>query len=361
MQKDQSNFKFPIIDEEKCIGCTLCVQKCGFTNEKSNVDEKECYALYSNDKNILLNSASGGVFTSIAKRIIEDGGVVCGAAFTRKNSRIFVEHIIVDKEEDLTKIQGSKYVQSDLTDVLDELEKYLKSGIKVLFSGTPCPVSSIKKVYGKKYENLYTIDIICHGVPNIDLLQDYVEYIEKKKNIKIEKIKFRDKKNGWMLNGTIDATKKGKKLKIIFSNKTSSYYYFFQNGYFYRDSCYNCCFANDHRVGDITIGDYWGVDIEHPEIKSNEGVSCLIINSNKGKKLFDENEKYLTYFKTKFKKIQRNNSQLNFPTKKPDDMDYIFNKYLKDGYSVIEKKFVVKVGIIQLIKQKIKYWLKNRM
>lgn len=367
MNEDVYGNLFPKIDNDKCINCGLCEKVCSFDNVNYIREDKSCYAAYTNNDNLLIKSSSGGIFASIAYNFLSDGGYVCGCASEFIDNKIKVHHIVIDNVNDLYKLQGSKYVQSSLIDVLCKIRDLLKDNKKVLFSGTPCQVASLKSFLRKKYDNLFTIDIICHGAPSFKLFNDYIKFVENNKNIKINKFKFRNKENGWGLSGCLSGYKLGnnKDVSVVFCNNESSYYYLFQKGYLYRDNCYNCPYASDNRPGDITIGDYWGIEKEHPELHfdSKKGISCLIINNDNGEILLEKYGNNINKTLSSFEKIQRNNDQLQHPTIEPKGNDKLRELYKNYGYAAVEKEFINIIGkrtlLKNIIKNRIKLFLKR--
>lgn len=367
MLPNEKGFIFPKIDSSKCINCGLCKRICNFNNIVKSRNDYESYAVVSKDDNILLKSASGGAFSSLAKHFIELGGIVYGSSLEYEENKIVVKHIGIENIEDLKKIQGSKYVQSNAYDIFKEIKEKLDNNREVLFSGTPCQVNGLKQYLKKEYENLFTVDLICHGVPNLQILNDYIKTIEKKKKIKVVNISFRDKSNGWGMNGSYEYfNKHGKKIKNVLYKDESSYYYYFLKGLFYRESCYHCPFASDKRAGDITIGDYWGIEKEHPEllkrINKYKGISCLILNNEKGKKIIKKFGKYLELYESTFKQIQQNNGQLNNHVNKPAEYEKIMEKYVTNGYVALEKEYEKKLGYrlyVNKIISRIKIFIKR--
>lgn len=361
MKLDKVGNYYPYIDKNKCINCGLCKRICLFSNYNKSREERKCYAAYSKLNNLLSNSSSGGIFSSIAHSFLKQGGYVCGCASYYENSQIKISHIIIDNEKDLEKLQGSKYVQSNMVEIFPEVKRLLIDNKKVLFSGTPCQIVGLKSYLNKDYENLYTIDIICHGAPSQKLFYDYISFVEKNKKVKITNFKFRDKLNGWALYGYLYGKhkKNNKPFKSIFSNNESSYYYLFQKGYLYRENCYSCPYASSNRPGDITLGDYWGIELEHPELveKAPKGISCLIINNLKGENLIENYGNDIEKVNSTFEKIQRNNSQLQHPTIEPDNNKQLLAIYEKYGYKAVEKEFVKIIGFKNLYINK----LKNRV
>ena len=352
MREDEFGFVYPYINQDKCINCGICKKVCAYNNDSvENKFEKKVYGAVSKDDKILNSTASGGVFTSIATEFIKQNGVVFGCSLEKENNKFIVKHIKVDNLDDLEKLKGSKYVQSDITNIFKEIKDCLKDNKKVLFSGTPCQVAAIKK-FTNNPDNLFTIDIICHGVPNNKMFNDYIDYENKKNNIVIEDFKFRDKSKGWGLNYSY--TIKGK--KIVKPSFKSSYYQMFLDSITYRKNCYSCPYANSNRVGDITIGDYWGIEKEHPEyihskiFDCKKGISCLIVNSVKGEKAIKDYPNEIRILESNLKKVKLHNSQLNMPSKYNYNRDVVLNIYLKEDYKSVNKWYRKYKGIYYLLK-----------
>ena len=346
MREDEFGFIYPYINQDKCINCGICKKVCAYNNDPvENKFEKKVYGAVSKDDKILNSTASGGVFTSIATEFIKQNGVVFGCSLEKDNNKFIVKHIKVDNLDDLEKLKGSKYVQSDITNIFKEIKDCLKDNKKVLFSGTPCQVAAIKK-FTNNPDNLFTIDIICHGVPSNKMFNDYIEYENKKKNIIIEDFKFRDKSKGWGMfyhYDYIDKKDNSNKRKIKPAYE-SSYFQMFLDSYTYRDNCYSCPYANDIRNSDITLGDFWGVEKEHFDyLSSNDlnvkrGISCIVVNSAKGNYIFSQMNDLLL-FESTILKVKKHNGQLCYPSFKPFDRVIIFNNYKLNGYCEINKYY----------------------
>ncbi len=366
MKEDEYGFIYPYVNKSKCINCEICKKECSY-NKKTNIEKyiKKTYAAFSKDDIILSSTASGGAFTSIATMFLKNGGVVYGSTLCNEDNNFLVKHIKIEHLEDLEKLKGSKYVQSDITSVYEDIEKELLAGKQVLFSGTPCQVSAIKS-FTKNPRNLFTIDIICHGVPNNKLFNDYIEYKNKKEKIKIKNFKFRTKDKGWGLyfSYVFFDLKRNKNITKVEPAFKSSYYQLFLDSFIYRENCYSCPYANDNRVGDITLGDYWGIEIEHSElikdsnINLKKGISCIIVNSYKGERLVKNYSEIIKVYESMIEKVKKHNNQLNKPSKMPINRDALFLKYKKDGYDFIEdyynRKYLIKNSIKRVL-----YFLKN--
>lgn len=343
-EADASGFAYPRIETSLCVDCKICKKNCAFQNEISASAPVKCYAAVSKNPSLLNQSASGGVFSTLAERVIEEAGVVYGAAFVSQGNNIKVEHVRVIERENLTRLLGSKYVQSRILGVLPEIRKDLSEGKKVLFSGTPCQVDAVKNyLNNENTDNLILIDIICHGVPNEMLFNDYILTLKKSAVDEFVDFKFRDKEKGWGMHGLAIFQGNGKDYKRKVNPKTSSYYRAFVKGYTYRDSCYNCKYAQSNRPGDITIGDYWGVEDEEKEyiqtnsIRVENGVSCVLVNSRKGQEFLNENETLFSINETELSKIVVHNEQLRNPSGLPDKREKLLDAYRQNGYYAFEK------------------------
>lgn len=281
MEEDEKGFCYPVIDEKKCINCNLCEKVCPIINNVTEKKKLEAYACINKENNIRLKSSSGGIFTLIAEEILDLEGVVFGAAF---NKNFDVEHICITNKKELEKLRGSKYVQSNIGETFKQAKVFLEQDRYVLFTGTPCQVEALKSYLRKDYEKLFTQDFICHGVPSKKVWQKYLEFASNKNKI-IKKINFRNKKNGWKkfsLNIEYDkATYNKNHIKDLYMRA------FLQN-LSLRDSCFDCQFKKYYRNSDITLADFWGVSKLNPKISDDKGTSLVIINSIKGKDLFDK-------------------------------------------------------------------------
>ena len=282
--------------------------------------------------------------------------MVFGAEAINADKGIKVRHVMIDNKSSLPQLQGSKYVQSDINGVYNEAVDMLKSGRMVLFSGTPCQIAGIKKFVQEKRvdtANLYTADIICHGVPNQRMLNDYLDVLSEKVGARVERFDFRAKDHGWGLEGKYYYKKNGVKRSKIFHNRLSSYYTLFLDSDTYRMNCYSCHYARAERVSDITLGDYWGIEKEQPEIlvqnggsiDMDKGVSCLLINTDKGAELYKKAKGRMITAEADFVKIQRNNGQLNEPSHRGDNRETVMSLYKTGGFAVVDDWFMKRLGV----------------
>ncbi len=277
MKRNKEGFLYPTIDENKCIKCGLCFNKCPaehtILNNNSNPD---CFALSAND-DLRKDSSSGAVFPLLAEYILNKKGYVCGATWRDDN---LVEHIIISDKKDLYKLKGSKYLQSDTKSVFSEIETLLNDGKLVLFSGTPCQVAGLNACLKKQYENLLTVDIVCHGVPSPIVYKKYISEIVSNESEKVLYTNFRDKINGW--NPYLITTTTTINTYSTPAEKDSFMNAFLKNMCL-RDACSKCPFAQLPRQADITLGDFWGIEKYSKKLNDKKGLSMVLINSLKGK------------------------------------------------------------------------------
>lgn len=280
MYEDEEGFLYPQVDTALCIDCGICEKVCPVINQNVEKEPIAVFAMQHTDKEVRLKSSSGGIFTLVATNIIEKGGIVFGA---RWNEKLKLIHDYTEKQEGLTSFRGSKYVQSYIGDTYKRVEVLLKQGREVLFTGVPCQVAGLKKFLRKEYENLLTVDILCHGVPSPRVFEDYLTYISKGK--KIADFNFRDKSTGWK-GYSIKYTYENGKSKIH-NSRVDGYMRGFLNHYMLRPSCHECPAKAGRSGSDITLGDLWSSK-QLPVIKDDDtGLSVVIVNTQKGKKCLE--------------------------------------------------------------------------
>lgn len=277
MQEDEKGFFYPIVDKDTCIDCGFCDKVCPIQNPNAPCSPIQVCAAKNKNEQLRLSSSSGGVFVLLANEILEDGGVVFGARFDENWE---VEHCYVESVEDLDSLMRSKYVQSRIGNTYKETEQFLKIGRKVLFVGTSCQIAGLKRYLRKEYDDLLTVDFICHGVPSPAVWRKYLREI-KANNIK--SIKFREKQGedlSWRKFGLTVEGEDG-----FISSKSlmeDTYLRGFLGDLYLRPSCHDCPAKAGKSVSDITMADYWGVHATFPKWDDNKGVSLLIINNGKG-------------------------------------------------------------------------------
>lgn len=326
MIADRDGFLFPVI-KDNCVKCGLCANICPAITGNLNLQEQpRCFAVWAKQRQ-RESGSSGGVFACLAEYIIDKGGVVYGAAF-EKGCRI-LKHIGIISKEKLPRIYKSKYVQSEIGEAFAEVKKNLDKGLQVLFSGCPCQVDGLRAYLGKDYDNLYMVDILCHGVPSPLAYNKFLDEISQGKEI--ASVDFRDKKHGW-----------GKLINVTYTDGTVHYDYFdgnyfkaFLSGMSMRESCLHCIYAQPVRVGDITLGDFWGVANYKEDWNDNKGTSLVLCNSNKGVSLFDSvssaiERKEEVGYNTIIEISAKANGAMVRPTREPE-MRKCFFKHLKKG------------------------------
>lgn len=279
--EDARGFLAPVIDETRCKDCGMCSAACPVKQEGELVPylSDNCLVAQNKDELIVRQSQSGGMFSAIAQTVLEQGGIVYGAAL---EGNIHVRHIRIDRMEDIVVLRGSKYIQSDVSGVYVSVLKDLHSGYHVLFSGTPCQCDGLRQFMKAKQADtrkLYLVDLICHGVPSPRIWRDYVAFLEAKYKKPVRYINFRDKAYGWVSHietiGFEDVKVSLEVFKRIFCTSICL-----------RSSCYTCRYSNLKRVGDITIGDAWSTDRSKQYRSDSGGMSIVLINTDKGRELF---------------------------------------------------------------------------
>ncbi|MDP4152472.1 MAG: Coenzyme F420 hydrogenase/dehydrogenase, beta subunit C-terminal domain [Bacillota bacterium] len=280
MKQDDEGFLYPSVNKKNCIECGLCRKVCPFKNtfRQDMLTFPEFYAAWALDENILMDSSSGGMFHIISEQFLNRGGVIVGAKF---DDDFNVIHDVAETRKERDLFKRSKYVQSEKKDIYKEVRRYLKNGVPVLFTGTPCEVQGLYGFLGGDDENLCTIDFVCSGVPSPLIFDKFKKELENRNASKIKSINFRSKKNGWD-KATFEAEFENNS-KISLPLKDTSFGRLFSNGLSIRPCCYECNFSTKERKSDITIGDFWGIqNIDESLLNNNRGVSLLIINSGKG-------------------------------------------------------------------------------
>ncbi|KAF1086364.1 F420H2 dehydrogenase subunit F [Sporotomaculum syntrophicum] len=363
MIPDEEGFLYPSINHELCIECDLCKQVCPFSDTyktSGNYDQPLVYAAKHKDDNVRMNSSSGGMFTAISDYILDIDGVVYGAAFDEK---FVVRHQKAETAEERNKFRGSKYVQSNLIGVFEDIKKELKKERTVLFTGTPCQNAGLRSYLNKNYEKLILCDIVCHGTPSPLIFEKFIRYCGHKNRSSIKEYYCRFKGNGWhshtekavYANGKEDST----------SLLSQSYKALFYSHVALRPACHNCKFCNFSRPSDITFGDFWGIEKSMPDFDDNIGVSLLLINSSKGQELFQRISKNLCYRKSNTTDCLQHN--LHTPSQpsprrnkfwqdyKNKGFEYVLKKYA--GYGLVPRlkktvvKVIKKIGLLHVVKR----------
>lgn len=352
MKLDEYGQIYPYVDENKCIKCNKCKNSCPQNTEPQFRQPLDIYASYSVDKNDRATSASGGMASVFYDKIISEKGVAFGAKFENK---LEVNIVPAETKEQLKEFKGSKYVQAAAGSSYKRVKEYLKSNKKVLYVGTPCQIDGLLNFLGKyaNNDNLLTVDLICHGTPSIKYLQEYAYSIDKSS----DKASFRGADNFVMQLYSGD--------KQVYSRPSNKDLYFtgFLSSLYYKKACYQCQYAQEKRVSDITIGDFWGLGITKPFSEDAYKVSLALVNTEKGKRFFESCSSKLFVEKRDYAEAKEFNPQLNYPSKKHKDTDVFFEQYKNVGFLEAVKATSIPQEIKEAVKQakidKIKYYKKR--
>lgn len=329
MQAGELGHLYPYINRDKCVECNACMKVCPNNSPIVLKQPITAFAGWHTADVEYQSSTSGGAATAFAQTIISEGGVVYGCACLDK---IDIRHIRVDNFQDLNKLKGSKYVQSTMSENFKSVKSDLKAGLKVLFIGTPCQIAGLKSFLHGQPDNLYLVDLICHGVPSVKLLQEHVKNVLGHQ--KVTNISFRS--DSYLLLLLLCGDKILYKSNLM-QRYEDEYYNAFIDGYSYRESCYRCSYAQSKRVSDVTIGDFWGLGddfgIEHPH-----GCSCILPITEKGLNLIKRSDMIL-YERTVGEAVQ-GNDQLRAPKAK----DKKINRFRK-LYPILGLKYAYRITV----------------
>lgn len=330
-------FRYPQIDKDACVNCGQCEKVCPIDKALEVSAEQKAYAAVHKDDEVLAKSTSGGAFTAIADAVFAQGGIVYGAAML---DGMQVKHIRTSGKDDFEGLRSSKYLQSDTGTTYQMVEQDLKQGKTVLYSGTPCQIDGLKNFLGKDYENLYTVDIVCHGVGSQAYFDKYMDYARERYG-KIKALRFRSKEYaGWSCGGGVVVVDSSDCLKKIPYRDFDNYYYsYFLSGDIYRKSCYSCKYANTNRVGDFTLGDYWGVEALNLPLQTENGCSLLLVNNRHAMQLLDEIES-LDRVESTVEQAAHCNKQLNAPSKLMDSRQNRIGEYESMSGQQIQKEYL---------------------
>ena len=358
MIEDAEGFLYPMVGKE-CISCNLCSKVCPALKENiTNTYDKKYFGIINKSEYQIKSSSSGGFFIAAASLILSYGGYVAGCVM--KNNCAM--HIVTNKEDDVKKMQGSKYVQSNMGAIHSEIKALLDVGKKVLFTGTPCQTSGLISYLGKPYDNLLCVDIICHGVPSQKFLTACVNFYEKKMKSKIVDISFRKKLHGikWGKNYGFYFIAENEKQKYV-KAKNDVYYRYFLSASSYRESCYQCSYSVSKSVSDITIGDFWGWEAFDPNLKADDGLSVVRVNTLKGCSFFDKLGDKIESFQITFDIAVKKNTNLVKPSRRDGERSFVYKELNDFGYAFLQRKMMKKYFIKNLIPNEIKERLKRKL
>lgn len=317
MTADADGFQYPVIDETACVGCGLCEKACPVLADVRPGHLPTAYAACALDTEMRLESSSGGVFTELARHILAQKGAVFGAVYDQS---FRVVHACAEDEAALAQMRGAKYAQSDLTGVFADVKARLDAGQQVLFSGTPCQVGGLLSFLRKPYENLTTVDFVCHSVPSPMAWAEYLKTLGD-----VRSVNLRAKDRGWSRYGychrigTADGTR-------LIPNGESLHMKLFVGGYTTRPSCADCRFKGYARRSDLTIGDFWGVWDSHPDMDDDRGTSVVLVQSEQGRKLWEAISPRLKRKEVPLEDASRQNSAMLVSSKPAADRDHVLER-----------------------------------
>lgn len=278
MQADNEGFLYPFIIKENCISCNACELVCPVTQDKKNIShEPQSFIAWNKDASTRAASTSGGLFSALADNAISEGGVVVGAAFDQS---FHLRHTTATTRQGYFPMMGSKYLQSDIRGIYRQVKEYLNNGRSVLFTGVACQIAGLQAFLNQQYDRLLTCEVICHGVPSPGVYKDYLCYLESKMQCKVVSYQFRSKAYGWS-KLTVCVKYANGKIKT-YRARYCPFHTWFGKHFSIRPSCYNCFFRGASRGADITIGDFWGIEMYRPDIDIDKGGSLVLVNSEQG-------------------------------------------------------------------------------
>lgn len=358
LKAHEDGFLYPQIDKNKCINCNQCEKVCPLMKPpKLNVNTT---ALALKNVNIAerISSTSGGAFPLIAEYVLDKNGIVYGAAY---DSDFKVHHIAVTEKDDISLLQGAKYSQSIMGQCFPKIRDYLRAGRIVLFSGTPCQCMGLHSFLDVDYNNLITVDIICHGVPSPKVWQDYIDYRSQKENSgnRPLKINMRSKSTGWTRYGYSTMFQYNQENISKISNGQDLFMKAFIGNICLRNSCSECQAKGVDRCTDFTLGDYWGIWNQHPEFDDNKGTSVVFIHSKKAEKILIELKDKFEWLKVDIEDAYRENVSLVTSSRAHEKREEFLEQITSDNFKEIVLKYfppveVKSLGIIQRIKGKVK-------
>lgn len=360
MIENTEGFLFPIIDEKCCVKCGVCEKTCPALNPPSFNDESAIvYAGWNKDNETRIDSSSGGLFDPVARRILKMDGVVYGAAWVDSISDL--RHVRVSVEDELIKLRKSKYLQSSIGNSYRLIKEDLLAGKTVLFSGTPCQIAGLNKyIPDNSKHNLYSVEILCHGVPSRKVIDNYLNMLEEKHHKKIVKFDFRYKDNNhpWRVSCCCCCYCNDGTVILDKSDLSSAFWTGFLGNICLRECCSTCYYAKPERVADITLGDFWGI-WEDPSFKADhtKGVSLIIPNSDKGRYLLELCKNDIELYNANKELAYKHNLTLSHPFAASSKREYFFSKLGHIRYDKLIKMCFRR----RYLSQKIKYILGDRI
>lgn len=345
MTENEFGFITPKIDKDKCIECSLCIKSCPANNESKFYKPEEAYAVWNLNDEDRAESSSGGPAVVFSRKIIRNGGSVFASRYDKK---LNLENKLIELDEEVDYIKGSKYFQSYIGDSYKKVKEKLDENKKVLFIGTPCQVDGLNFFLKKEYENLVTVDFICHGVPPMRYFKEYISELEKKFKKNITDVKFRGKDDYKL------AVYSGDKKIYLRDCNEDLYYLGFIRGLYHRQSCHTCKYAQVNRISDLTVGDFWGLEDLNLKERGVERAAVVFPNTDKGKKFFETCKENLFSVKRSIEELRVKNEQLRHPIRVHEKDELFKTYYTKYGFKKAANKCLRRIIITRKIKSKIK-------
>lgn len=355
MKEDRDGFFYPNIEYDNCIECRLCENICPLNKkEQQELVLPQAYAAFINDEELRMGSSSGGCFSVIAKWVIKQNGVVYGAAY---DNSFKVFHLCVDNINDLSKLRGAKYAESYLGTTFKEILSRLELGQFVLFSGTPCQVAGLKAYLRKDYDNLISVDCVCHGIPSPRAWKEYLK-IRMKEDDEEElpcSINLRSKKTGWSRYQYSSKFQYLDGKEFTCKNSYNLFMKLFVGNYINRESCNDCKFKGYGRLSDFTLGDFWGIWDIMPELDDNKGTSVVLLQSEKSKKIWGEIKNEMTYREVTLEQASQQNPSMLFSSKAQEKREMVLGQIRSGKIEECRMLFEgEKIAMLAKIKKKIK-------
>ena len=346
MQTDIEGFLYPMVDKSRCTECGVCVAVCPMLNvDRLLHNESELFlGAVAKDKKVLLGSSSGGAFHSICS-CFPDDTIIFGAEFSEN---LVVQHGFCEGVSGISRFQKSKYVQSDTGDSYTKVRGFLEQGRRVVFSGTPCQVAGLRSYLGKGYKNLFTVDLVCHGVPSQLVFDRYLKELSEKRNTPINYYSFREKRKFlgcWEIGIKFGNNRR----KLFVKWEEDNFMCGFFRALFYRPACYQCPFANRkiRRVSDITLADFWGGGKICTSVDELKGVSLIVVNTKNGHEVVSEIGKYMKTFSADKRQATENNHNLTKPTKVNTNRGDFFEKMARgEGFNRVMQGYALRKGML---------------
>ena len=366
MEYDKEGFIYPRVEQDVCVGCGKCTDACHILSRTSGYEKPQLiygdfersgngaenitwYAAMNRDNKVRDESSSGGIFPALADEILRRDGLVCGACLDADT--LSVNHVLTGDPEIIRKMRGSKYIQSRTDGIYGRIKDALEKGKTVLFTGTPCQISALRKsLEGTDTERLYAVDLFCHGVSSTELFRHYIK--ELFDNDRIKDIRFRDKSESW--ERYVMRIEHGGHKVYSAPFKKDPFLSAFITGLSLRPSCYQCSAKGFPRKSDISLGDFWMAGRIFPDMNDHKGLSLVAVHTDKGRRLFEDIKGSLEIREIPKHKISEYYSMSGTPTEKPDNRDEFFR--------ITEEKGIVKAAsscVRFSVKERVREMLRN--